>query len=165
MKTKNLTKNRFDFSYLFFYLSLIFYQVLSSVYYWLPPLFGIFFCYMIILLKEKEKTLNKLDFRWYFSLFYILFIDIIHGFYLFSSWIAFFVFYHVFADWFSNKLKFGDYLLMVYTLCAYIFIYIFDVFLAYLDNSAIIKFGIEYLWFIAFEAVFGFIIFKGRVKL
>ncbi|EAJ5678382.1 hypothetical protein IO397_000945 [Campylobacter lari] len=163
MRSRNLVKNRFDFSYLFFYLSLIFYQVLSSVYYWMPPLFGVFFCYMIVLLKEKERTLNKLDFRWYFSLFYLLLIDIIHGFYLFSSWIAFFVFYHLFVDWFKSKLKLGHYLLVIFTFCAYIFIYLFDIFLAYLDNSQILKFGIEYLWFFVVEALISFVIFKGKI--
>ncbi|HEC1751457.1 TPA: hypothetical protein R1712_000970 [Campylobacter lari] len=163
MRSRNLVKNRFDFSYLFFYLSLIFYQVLSSVYYWMPPLFGVFFCYMIVLLKEKERTLNKLDFRWYFSLFYLLLVDIIHGFYLFSSWIAFFVFYHLFVDWFKSKLKLGHYLLVIFTFCAYIFIYLFDVFLAYLDNNEILKFGIEYLWFFTVEALISFIIFKGKI--
>ncbi|AKJ53456.1 membrane protein [Campylobacter lari] len=163
MRSRNLVKNRFDFSYLFFYLSLIFYQVLSSVYYWMPPLFGVFFCYMIVLLKEKERTLNKLDFRWYFSLFYLLLIDVIHGFYLFSSWIAFFIFYHFFVDWFKSKLKLGHYLLVIFTLCAYIFIYLFDVFLAYLDNNEILKFGIEYLWFFTVEALISFIIFKGKI--
>ncbi|EDP6837665.1 hypothetical protein GRO78_06035 [Campylobacter lari] len=163
MRSRNLVKNRFDFSYLFFYLSLIFYQMLSSVYYWMPPLFGVFFCYMIVLLKEKERTLNKLDFRWYFSLFYLFFIDIIHGFYLFSSWIAFFVFYHFFVDWFKSKLKLGHYLLIIFTLCAYIFIYLFDVFLAYLDNNEILKFGIEYLWFFTVEALISFVIFKGKI--
>ncbi|EAJ6176885.1 TPA: hypothetical protein R1720_001385 [Campylobacter lari] len=163
MRSRNLVKNRFDFSYLFFYLSLIFYQVLSSVYYWMPPLFGVFFCYMIVLLKEKERTLSKLDFRWYFSLFYLLLIDIIHGFYLFSSWIAFCVFYHLFVDWFKSKLKLGHYLLVIFTFCAYIFIYLFDVFLAYLDNNEILKFGIEYLWFFAVEALISFVIFKGKI--
>ncbi|EAH6868967.1 hypothetical protein EJ753_04375 [Campylobacter lari] len=163
MRSRNLVKNRFDFSYLFFYLSLIFYQVLSSVYYWMPPLFGVFFCYMIVLLKEKERTLNKLDFRWYFSLFYLLLVDIIHGFYLFSSWITFFVFYHLFVDWFKSKLKLGHYLLVIFTLCAYIFIYLFDVFLAYLDNNEILKFGIEYLWFFVVEALISFVIFKGKI--
>ncbi|OCX42536.1 hypothetical protein A7X81_04355 [Campylobacter ornithocola] len=163
MRSRNLVKNRFDFSYLFFYLSLIFYQVLSSVYYWLPPLFGVLFCYMIVLLKEKERTLNKLDFRWYFSLFYLLLIDIIHGFYLFSSWIAFFIFYHFFVDWFKGKLKLGHYLLVIFTFCAYIFIYLFDVFLAYLDNNEILKFGIEYLWFFIVEALISFVIFKGKI--
>ncbi|WP_257942529.1 putative membrane protein [Campylobacter lari] len=158
-----MVKNRFDFSYLFFYLSLIFYQVLSSVYYWMPPLFGVFFCYMIVLLKEKERTLNKLDFRWYFSLFYLLLIDVIHGFYLFSSWIAFFIFYHFFVDWFKSKLKLGHYLLVIFTFCAYIFIYLFDVFLAYLDNNEILKFGIEYLWFFTVEALISFVIFKGKI--
>lgn len=163
MRSRNLVKNRFDFSYLFFYLSLIFYQVLSSVYYWMPPLFGVFFCYMIVLLKEKERTLNKLDFRWYFSLFYLLLIDVIHGFYLFSSWIAFFIFYHFFVDWFKSKLKLGHYLFVIFTFCAYIFIYLFDVFLAYLDNNEILKFGIEYLWFFTVEALISFIIFKGKI--
>ncbi|MCR8706154.1 hypothetical protein [Campylobacter sp. W0066.2] len=118
---------------------------------------------MIVLLKEKERTLNKLDFRWYFSLFYLLLIDVIHGFYLFSSWIAFFIFYHFFVDWFKSKLKLGHYLLVVFTLCAYIFIYLFDVFLAYLDNNEILKFGIEYLWFFAVEALISFVIFKGKI--
>ncbi|WP_229239463.1 hypothetical protein [Campylobacter volucris] len=118
---------------------------------------------MIVLLKERERTLNKLDFRWYFSLFYILLIDIIHGFYIFSSWIAFFVFYNVFVDWFKSKLKLGPYLLVIFTFCAYIFIYSFDVFLAYLDNQKILKFGIEYLWFFALEALISFVIFKGKI--
>ncbi|XMD94269.1 putative membrane protein [Campylobacter lari] len=163
MRSRNLVKNRFDFSYLFFYLTLVFYQVLSSVYYWIPPLFGVFFCYMIVLLKEKERTLNKLDFRWYFSLFYLLLIDVIHGFYLFSSWIAFFIFYHFFVDWFKSKLKLGRYLLVIFTFCAYIFIYLFDVFLAYLDNNEVLKFGIEYLWFFTVEALISFVIFKGKI--
>lgn len=161
MRTK--IKNKFDLSYLFFYFSLIFYQILSSIYYWLPPLIGVFFCYMIVLLKERERTLNKLDFRWYFSLFYILLIDIIHGFYIFSSWIAFFVFYNVFVDWFKSKLKLGPYLLVIFTFCTYVFIYIFDVFLAYLDNQKILKFGIEYLWFFFLEALISFVIFKGKI--
>ncbi len=163
MRSRNLIKNRFDLSYVFFYFLLIFYQILSSVYYWLPPLFGVFFCYMIILLKEKEKTLNALDFRWYFSLFYILLIDIIHGFYIFSSWIAFFVFYHIFVDWFQSKLKLGRYLLVIFTLCAYIFLYVFDVFLAYLDNQPILTFGFEYIWFCILEALLSFVIFKGKI--
>ncbi|MCR6576290.1 hypothetical protein [Campylobacter insulaenigrae] len=163
MRSKNLIKNRFDLSYVFFYFSLIFYQMLSSVYYWFPPLFGVFFCYMIILLKEKEKTLNSLDFRWYFSLFYILLIDIIHGFYIFSSWIAFFVFYHVFVDWFQSKLKLGRYLLVIFTLCAYLFLYVLDIFLAYLDNQQILSFGFEYVWFFVLEALVSFVIFKGKI--
>ncbi|WP_235362571.1 hypothetical protein [Campylobacter subantarcticus] len=118
---------------------------------------------MIVLLKEKEKTLNKLDFRWYFSLFYLIIIDIIHGFYLFSSWIAFFIFYHFFVYWFKSKLKLGPYLLVIFTFCAYIFIYFFDVFLAYLDNSQILNFGLEYLWFFTIEALISFVIFRGKI--
>lgn len=163
MKTNHHVKVQFSFVYFAYYALLVFYQMLSSVYYWMPPLFGIFFCYMIILLKEQKKTLNRLDFRWYFALLYILYAGIIHGFYLFSPWIAFFIFYHFFVDWFRSKMKLGAYFLVLFVVCTYIFIYIFDVLLSYLDNSDTLSFGLEYLWFVFFEAIISYIIFREKI--
>ncbi|VEJ53510.1 integral membrane protein [Campylobacter insulaenigrae] len=76
---------------------------------------------------------------------------------------SFFVFYHVFVDWFQSKLKLGRYLLVIFTLCAYLFLYVLDVFLAYLDNQQILSFGFEYVWFFVLEALVSFVIFKGKI--
>ena len=84
----------FSGSYLILGFFFVFYQIFSSIFP-LPLLIGFFFNYMFVLLHESEQTLYELDFRWYFSLFYLVFIDITHDFYLFSSCFAFFAFYFI----------------------------------------------------------------------
>ncbi|EFV10804.1 conserved hypothetical protein [Campylobacter jejuni subsp. jejuni 327] len=38
---------------------------------------------MFCLLEERERTFSKLDFRWYFSLFFLFFTDITYNFLFF----------------------------------------------------------------------------------
>lgn len=153
----------FDTTYIFIAIFLICYQILTSMFMYLPILYGVFFCYMFFLLEEKQKNLNKLDFRWYFSLFFLLFTDITHNFYLFSSWAAFFVFYYACADWIKTNFKIGKLIPPIFVLCAYAFIFIFDLIFSYVGNEDLKFFSLEYICSILIESLFTYIFFKDKI--
>ena len=122
MKRVSVYNKSLNFSYVFLGIFFIFYEILSSIFSYLPLFYGFFFCYMFMLLEEREKTLLKLDFRWYFSLFFLLFADITHDFFPFSSWIAFFIFYYALAGWIKTNLKMSSTTPIVFVFCAYLFV-------------------------------------------
>lgn len=153
-----------DLSYIFLALVLVFYQVLSSIFTYLPILIGFFFCYMYSLLQEKDETLYDLDFRWYFSLVYLLFIDITHDFYLFVSWICFFVFYCFCADWIKTNFKIGKFIPIFFVFCTYLLFCVFDSILSYIDNVNIKIFGSEYFISMGVEALFCYLFFKDKIR-
>ena len=162
---KNIAKNndiRLNRSYIFWGLFLIFYQIFTTIFFYLPLLYGMFFCYMFYLLNDKDKRLAKLDFRWYFSLFYLAFIDILHNFYIFSSWFAFLLFYYICADWIKVNLKIGKLIPVIYVICAYLFIYFVNVMLLYFMNEDIIYFGYIYIVYMIIESFFAYIFFKDK---
>lgn len=164
MKNNALKTNsiKFNYSYIFFIIFFILYQILSSVFIYLPILYGLFFCYMIYLIDEKEKTLYKFDFRWYFILFYLVFIDITHNYFIFSSWLAFFIFYYMCADWIKINLKIGKFIPVCFVICAYIFIYIVDFTFSYSENEDIKIFGFEYFLSMIIESILSYIFFKDK---
>ena len=139
------------------------FEVLSSILI-LPILVGFFFCYMFILLQEKETTLYDLDFRWYFSLAFLLFIDITHDFYIFSSWISFFVFYHFCADWIKTNFKIGKFLPVFFTISAYLLLYIFNNILSYMDSAKFNFFGTEYFIDMFVESALSYLVFKDKLR-
>ncbi|TEY01181.1 hypothetical protein [Campylobacter sp. US33a] len=139
------------------------YQIFTSIFAYMPILFGVLFCYMCYLLKEQEKSLYQLDFRWYFALAYLVFIDIVHNFYIFSSWIAFFVFYYVCADWIKTNLKIGKLVPVIFVVNAYVFVYLFDAVLSYIDNKSIKDLSFEYLIFIIIESYISYVFFKDKL--
>lgn len=163
MKRNKIYGVHFDTAYIFIAIFLICYQILTSMFMYLPILYGIFFCYMIFLLEEKKKSLNKLDFRWYFSLFFLLFIDITHNFYLFSSWGAFLVFYYTFADWIKINLKIDRLIPPIFVLCAYVLIFIFDEVFSYMGNEGLKFFGLNYICSIVIEGFLSYILFKDKI--
>lgn len=153
----------FDTTYIFIAIFLICYQILTSMFMYLPILYGVFFCYMFFLLEEKQKNLNKLDFRWYFSLFFLLFTDITHNFYLFSSWGAFLVFYYTCADWIKTNFKIGKLILPIFVLFTYVLIFMFDVVFSYMGNENLKFFGLSYIYSIIIEGFFSYIFFKDKI--
>ncbi|TKX31974.1 hypothetical protein [Campylobacter estrildidarum] len=144
----------------FFY---VIYQILGSVFIYTPLLYGIFFCYMFFLLEQSQKTFNKLDFRWYFSLFFLCFTDITYNFFIFSSWLAFALFYYICADWVKTSLKLGKFIPVALVLCAYFFIFLLDFIFSYMDNESIKILSFSYLISIAIESVLAYIFFKGKI--
>lgn len=145
-------------------LFLIIYQILGSVYLYSPLLYGIFFCYMFFLLEESERTLNELDFRWYFSLFFLFFTDATYDFFVFSSWVAFCIFYYVFADWIKTNLKTGAILAVIFVFCAYILIFVVDRAFSYMSNEEAKTLNISYIISILIECLFAYILFRGKIQ-
>lgn len=141
----------------------ILFQILSSIFV-LPILIGFFFCYMYVLLREKEITLYDLDFRWYFSLAYLVFIDITHDFYLFSSWIAFFLFYYFCANWIKTNFKIGKLLPIFFSICAYLLLYISHNVLCYIDSAKFSLLGMEYFVDMFAESALCYLIFKDKIR-
>lgn len=139
------------------------FEILSSIFV-LPILIGFFFCYMFVLLREKETTLYDLDFRWYFSLGFLLFIDVTHDLYLFSSWIAFFAFYYFCADWIKTNFKIGKLLPIFFTICAYLLLYIFNNVLSYMDRAKFNFFGVEYFFDMLVESALCYLVFKDKLR-
>ncbi|EAK2872908.1 hypothetical protein DCU88_03850 [Campylobacter upsaliensis] len=163
MKRVSVYNKSLNFSYVFLGIFFIFYEILSSVFSYLPLFYGFFFCYMFMLLVEREKTLLKLDFRWYFSLFFLLFADITHDFFPFSSWIAFFIFYYALAGWIKTNLKMSSTTPIVFVFCAYLFVVILELVFSYANNEKTILFSFSYFISICFEALFAFVFFKGKI--
>lgn len=150
-------------TYVVIALFLVLFQVFSSIFA-LPILIGFFFCYMFILLREKERTLYDLDFRWYFSMFYLVFIDITHNLYLFSSWIAFFVFYYLFADWIKTNFKVGKVLPILFTFCAYGLLFIVDNVINYVQSGFFKLYGGEYIADMLAESALCYLFFRNKLK-
>lgn len=150
-------------SYVALGLFFVLFQIFSSIFI-LPLLTGFFFCYMYVLLREKETTLYDLDFRWYFSLAYLIFIEITHNFYLFSSWIAFFVFYYFCANWIKSNFTISKILPILFSFCAYLLLFIFNNILSYLDEARLNLLGIEYFFDMLIEAALCYLIFKDKLR-
>lgn len=152
-----------NYNYIFFALVLILWQIISSIAP-LPMLEGFFFCYMAILLHEKEETLYDLDFRWYFSCVYLLFIDITHDLYLFTSWLSFGFFYYFFAPSLRSKLKLPRLLPVFFTISAYLLVFITNNIIAYIDNSRFLSFKAEFLVQMLVEGGLCYLFFRGKFR-
>ena len=150
-------------SYVFFGIFLIIYQILGSIFVYLPLLYGLIFCYMFYLLEEKERLFNKFDFRWYFSLFFLFFTDVSYGFFVFSSWFAFFIFYYICADWIKTNLKVGKFMPIIFVLFSYLFIFILDFTLSFLSDEKITFFSFSFFVSIILECFLAYVFFKDKI--
>lgn len=144
-------------------LFLVFYQSLTSLTQILPPLLGLFFTYLIILSIEKSKTMKKYDQRWYFAIAYIIFAEQVHGFWLFSTIIAFLLFYNFIADWLLVTFKSKAILLVIFVASSYLCTFGVSRVFSYALNLPALNFGYEYLIYIALESLLAIVIFKGRL--
>lgn len=158
-----MIKKSLNLSYLILYTLLILYQLASCVYAFFPPLLGIYFCYLHVLLKDSKKHYNKLDFRWYFSLFYVLFIELCHNFYAFSALIAFFILHFYFTDWLKTNIKFGHFIIAIFIALAYFLSYLVDIFFSYLGHESYKTFGLIYLYFVLVESLIAYVLFKDKL--
>ncbi|MBZ7946867.1 hypothetical protein H2258_05525 [Campylobacter sp. RM9939] len=149
--------------YIFLGIFYIIYQILGSIFTYTPLLYGLFFCYMIYLLEQRQKTFNKLDFRWYFSLFFLFFTDITYDFFIFSSWIAFALFYYICADWIKTSLKIEKFIPIAFVLCAYFFIFLLDFIFSYMNNQHFKALSFGYLISIGIECFLAYVFFRGKI--
>ena len=138
---------------------LVFYQSITTVFTYLPPLIGIFFTYMITLTLQKQKTLKE----FYFCLFYLTFAEQAHGFALFSAVIAFMLFYHLMSDWLIVTLKSRELLAVGFVASGYVWTCATSSFISYAANLPMLKFDYEYLIYVGVESVLAVVLFRGRL--
>lgn len=156
-------RKSFSFSFIILYILLILYQLASSLYSFLPVLLGVYFCYLQVLLEERDKSLIDLDYRWYFAIVYVLFIELNHNYYAFSAILAFLIFHFYFAQWAKTNLKIGRLVIVAFVFCAYAFTYLVDALFSYMGHESYKVFGLEYLLFILIESIIVYILFKDKL--
>ena len=141
-----------------FSLFLVLYQIMTSVYTFLPLFIGVFFTYVIINYEnEKKKNLIYLIFI-YFSVY-----DLNKGFYLFSLLLTFFLFYNLFVERIRNVLICSNCILVLYVIVAYLGHYCLNLFISYILNSASPIFLVNYLYYIIVDSLVTILLFKGKV--
>jgi len=141
-----------------FSLFLVFYQIMTSVYTFLPLFIGVFFTYIIVNYEDENKR-NYI----YLIFLYLSFYDLNKGFYLFSYIFLFFIFYNLFVDRIRNFFTCSNCIIVLYVIIAYFGHYIINTFIAYILNSDGPVFLLDYFYYIAIDAIVAVILFKGKV--
>ncbi|WP_169784177.1 hypothetical protein [Campylobacter curvus] len=142
---------------------LIAYEIATTQLGFLPPLMGLFFTYLILEYTKKQKRYTEFDFYWYFAITFLLFCEQIHGFYLFSSVIAFLIFYNFVVDWLFVTMKWRNCLLAIFVTSGYAMTFLVNNLIAYMENGSFLSFGIEYFFYIVIETILAIILFRDRV--
>lgn len=141
-----------------FSLFLVLYQIMTSIYTFLPLFIGIFFAYAIINYEDENKR-NSI----YLTFLYLSFYDLNKGFYLFSSLLLFILFYNFFVDKIRNFFTCSNCIIVIYVFVAYFGHFVLNSFIAYILNAQGPLFSLEYFYFIVIDSIFAVILFKGRV--
>lgn len=147
----------------FFCIFLLFYESASAVFWFIPPLLGVFFSYLIIEKEKSLKELDELDFNWYFTVFFLIFIEQIHGFEIFSSFLAYLIFYYVFNESFVLNLKGKESLFFIHSFAAYFGTFLLSNLILYIQNLPLLRFSNEYWYYIIFEGMFSLIYFRKKI--
>ncbi|MBL0702742.1 MAG: hypothetical protein JJV95_01990 [Sulfurospirillum sp.] len=137
---------------------MVFCQILSSLYTFLPLFVGVFFTYIVINF-ENEKS----KFYIYLSFGYLTIYDINKGFYLFSSLLLFMLFYNLFIEKIRNFFTCANCILVIYIVVAYLGHFLLNSFIAYILNESNPVFTERYFYYILVDAVLVIILFKGKV--
>jgi len=141
-----------------FSLFLVIYQIMTSVYTFLPLFVGVFFAYIIVN-YEDEKKKNYI----YLIFIYLSFYDLNKGFYLFTYILLFLIFYNLFVEKIRNFFTCSNCIIGIYVVVAYLGHFIVNSFIAYILNHDAPIFLFDYFYYIAIDAFFAVIIFKGKV--
>ncbi len=141
-----------------FWVALVIYQFLSSLYLFLPLFYGVFFVYAILNFSNENRLISV-----YLSLLYLCIYDLNKGFYLFSSLIFFIIFYNLFVEKIENYFTCRSCILVVFVFFAYIGHFFLNLFMAYLLNQTIPVFSFGYLYYIVIDALIAIILFRKNI--
>lgn len=149
--------------FILFCFLLVGYEITTAATHILPPLIGLFFSYLIILKHESEKNISNIDKRWYLVIFFLIFAEQIHGFELFSTILAFIIFYYFINDWLRINMKWRQMLLVIFVFSGYIGTFIASNIILYILNQPMDSMSYEYFIYIAIESLISIALFKERV--
>ena len=138
----------------FFSLLIVTGQIMSSLYPWIPPFSGIFFCYVLLYFDEEGKLLSLS-----LAFLYLIFFDINRGFYIFSYVILFILFYHFARYKIRDLTRCNNCILAMYVIVGYIGHYLINCLLAYFDNMPFPYFSSHYFYYISIDSLLSFLFF------
>ena len=139
-------------------LSLVVYQIMSSLYTYLPLFVGVFFAFIVINFENEKSNLYI-----YLSFAYLTIYDLDKGFYLFSSLLSFLIFYYLFVEKIRNFFSCINCILAIYVVAAYLGHSLLNSFIAYILNQDMPSFSQGYFYYIALDVVLAVVLFKGKV--
>jgi len=139
-------------------LSLVLYQILSSLYTFLPLFVGLFFTYIVINFENEDSKIYI-----YLSFLYLTVYDLDKGFYLFSSSLFLFIFYYLFVDKIRNFFSCNNCIIAIYVVSAYLGHSLLNSFIAYILNQDMPSFSQEYFYYIVLDIILAIVLFKGKV--
>ncbi|MBR8465666.1 hypothetical protein KDE13_04745 [Campylobacter sp. faydin G-140] len=139
------------------------YTIVTTQFSFLPPLMGLFFAYMIIEYFTKQRTLNDFSAGWYFAILFMMFSEQIHGFYLFSSIVAFLIFFHFVCDWLFSTMRWRNCLLAILVASGYIGTFLVNNLISYIKNTTLLSLSHEYIVYIVAESILAIVLFRDRV--
>lgn len=142
---------------------LIAYQAISVAFQFVPTLIGLFFCYLVIATYERDKNLQKYDSKDYLAFAYLVFCEQNYGFFLFSSLIAFLLFYNFAQDYLRVNIKCRACILIIFVASGYLSTFGISNLMSYISNSEFLKISYEYLYYIILESLMAIILFRWRV--
>lgn len=143
--------------------ALFFYQAMSAIFQYLPPLIGLFFCYMMIEMLKLGKNFEKFNKYHYAILAYMFFAEQICGFYLFSVVIAFMIYYFLIKDALFATIKSRQLIILISVASGYILLVIVNFFISYLSDAPFLIVGKEYLFFIIVESILAILFYKDKL--
>lgn len=144
-------------------LFLAIYQIFTSLYIVLSPLIGYFFCYLVLLSNEEDRTHEEQTATKYLIFLYLVFTDLNKGFYLFSSLIFFFLFKHLLAEWLQTSFKCKKCILFAFVAFGYIGTYAINNLMAYMLQKDFFLFSWEYGLYIIIDSIVAFILFRDKI--
>lgn len=152
--------NALSLKYIFAATILVIYEILSTAFFYLPPLMGVFFSYIIIEKKEAERLLSGMATPWFLAFGFIIFAEQIHGFFFLSSVLVYFSFYHIFYEWLVVNIKSRFIMFLIFCAACYIGIWGVSNLLAYIFDGELLKYSYEYPYFIFIEGLISTFIFR-----
>ena len=139
-------------------LSLVVYQIVSSLYTFLPLFVGLFFAYIVINFENEKNRIYI-----YLSFAYLTVYDLDKGFYLFSSSLFLILFYYLFVEKIRNFFTCSNCIVAIYVIAAYLGHSLLNSFIAYILNQDMPSFSQGYFYYIALDVVLAVVLFKGKV--
>lgn len=156
MRRNSIDKNYLAIVYISFVLAL--YQVITSLYTFLPVFAGLFFCYILIALNDEKQRVYVI-----LAIIYLIIYDLNKGFYIFSYLLFLFIFYNLFVAKVRDSLICNSCILVIFVVSGYIGHYLTNAFVAYILNEDLPIFSNYYLYYILIDSILAVILFRDKI--
>lgn len=156
-----MRRNSIDKNYLaivYISLALVLYQVITSLYTFLPVFAGLFFCYILIALNDEKQRVYVI-----LAIIYLLIYDINKGFYIFSYMLFLIIFYNLFVVKIRDYLTCNSCILVIFVVSGYLGHYLTNSFVAYILNEDLPIFSNYYMYYILIDSILAVILFRDKI--